>query len=256
MANQHTGHHLTPLGHYFKVIGVLFALTLITVAASRINLGHWNTPIAMFIAVVKAFLVMMIFMGLKWDSTENNLTIFSSLIFLAIFVWLTANDLFYRQKPEPVKVEKVAAAAGVDVDKLIKPTPELVKRGEGIFKQNCAMCHGENGEGNGPAASALNPKPRNFRSPAEKWKQGKKVVEIVHTLTIGVKGSAMPAFSSIPLEDRFALAHFVRSMGQNMPQDTAKDIEASGFKGGEKVTPKIPVEAAMEIMVRDAKGKR
>ena len=36
---------------------------------------------------------------------------------------------------------------------------------EEIFKTRCATCHGEGGHGDGPAAAALNPKPRNYTDP-------------------------------------------------------------------------------------------
>lgn len=35
-----------------------------------------------------------------------------------------------------------------------------------IFSSRCAACHGPEGEGNGPASAALNPKPRNFKDVA------------------------------------------------------------------------------------------
>src|SRR5271157_4380227 len=35
--------------------------------------------------------------------------------------------------------------------------------GPQLFGRYCAACHGENGDGNGPAARFLYPKPRNFR---------------------------------------------------------------------------------------------
>ncbi|MBM4778278.1 MAG: c-type cytochrome [Archangiaceae bacterium] len=39
-------------------------------------------------------------------------------------------------------------------------------KGEAQFKTFCVSCHGEKGDGNGPAGSALTPKPTNFTDPA------------------------------------------------------------------------------------------
>jgi cytochrome c553 len=39
-------------------------------------------------------------------------------------------------------------------------------KGEATYKTMCASCHGEKGDGNGPAGAALNPKPTNFTDPA------------------------------------------------------------------------------------------
>ncbi len=61
--------------------------------------------------------------------------------------------------------------------------------GAGIFRQNCAVCHGLNGLGNGPNALAMNKKPANFSNPFflkytnETWYY--KVAE-------GVPGTRMP----------------------------------------------------------------
>ena len=42
---------------------------------------------------------------------------------------------------------------------------ENLAKGKELFNANCAPCHGANGNGNGPAASSLNPKPADFMTP-------------------------------------------------------------------------------------------
>lgn len=37
-----------------------------------------------------------------------------------------------------------------------------VDKGKGLYAQNCAACHGAAGKGDGPAGTALNPKPRDL----------------------------------------------------------------------------------------------
>lgn len=39
-------------------------------------------------------------------------------------------------------------------------------KGEATFKTMCVSCHGEKGDGTGPAGAALNPHPTNFTDPA------------------------------------------------------------------------------------------
>jgi mono/diheme cytochrome c family protein len=87
-----------------------------------------------------------------------------------------------------------------------KPTPEMLEKGKKTFTTTCVACHGEKGEGNGMAAGALNPPPRNF---AEPFKQGSSPEEIFKTLSQGVPGSAMVSFSYLPESDRWALAYYV-----------------------------------------------
>lgn len=45
----------------------------------------------------------------------------------------------------------------------VEATPESIARGEEIFEHNCALCHGETGQGDGPAAAGLDPKPADLR---------------------------------------------------------------------------------------------
>ena len=45
-------------------------------------------------------------------------------------------------------------------------TGARVPRGRIVYETRCAPCHGIGGGGDGPAAAAIEPKPRNFRDPA------------------------------------------------------------------------------------------
>ena len=125
-------------------------------------------------------------------------------------------------------------AASVDVQALLKPTPALIAKGKSIFEVNCASCHGTNGKGDGPAASALNPKPRDYTSGY--WRYGGGVARIVQTITNGSPGTAMAPFPGIPLEDRFALAHYVRTFNPSKQEaDKPEDLAwLDQFGGGKK----------------------
>lgn len=155
-----------------------------------------------------------------------------------------------------------SAGAGVDVATLLKPTPELVAKGKELFTVNCASCHGPNGFGDGPASAALNPKPRNFHQGY--WKYGGGVARIVQTISTGSSGTAMAAFTAIPLEDRFALAHFVRTFSPKPEADRPEDLawlgpiggapgEAAGTPGAgpggpPQPGPSIPIELALRLV--------
>ena len=104
-----------------------------------------------------------------------------------------------------ISVSTVAFAAGAAP----VVTPQLLQKGKAAFSENCASCHGQTGEGDGPAAAYLNPKPRIFST--GKFKAGSEPSEIFKTITAGLPGSAMPSFSQLKEEDRWALAYYVHS---------------------------------------------
>ncbi|MEJ2363268.1 MAG: cytochrome c [Deltaproteobacteria bacterium] len=68
--------------------------------------------------------------------------------------------------------------------------------GKNLYVSKCKICHGIKGDGKGPAAFALNPKPQNFTDPAF-WQ--KDVEEKITTTITKGKGS-MPAFQLKPGE--------------------------------------------------------
>lgn len=89
-------------------------------------------------------------------------------------------------------------------------TPELKEKGKKSYSANCASCHGDTGDGNGPTGKYLTPKPQDFAT--GKFKQGDKLEQIFATITDGVKGNLMMAsFKHMPEEERWALAYFVQA---------------------------------------------
>lgn len=151
-------------------------------------------------------------------------------------------------------------AAAVDVATLLRSSPELVAKGKTLFTVNCASCHGVAGKGDGPAAAALNPKPRDFTGTY--WRYGGGVARIVQTISTGSPGTAMASFIMIPLEDRFALAHYVRTFGTKPEEDKPQDLAwlgpvgsapggagaVPGAGGPAKPGPSIPVELAVRLL--------
>ena len=115
-----------------------------------------------------------------------------------------------------------AAASKVDVSALMTATPELLAKGKADFGINCASCHGALGKGDGPAAAALNPKPRNFTEGY--WRYGGGLARVVRTISEGSPGTAMAQFPAIPMEDRIAIAHYVRSLAPKLEEDKPEDL--------------------------------
>ncbi|MCY2985460.1 MAG: cytochrome c [Planctomycetota bacterium] len=95
------------------------------------------------------------------------------------------------------------------------PPAATVEPGEkGLYRQLCASCHGESGQGRGPVAASQNPYPREFRHGIFKYKstarKNKPVkADIARALRKGLSGSQMPLFNKLPDAKINALVDYV-----------------------------------------------
>jgi len=80
----------------FAVLLALLTLTGLTVGASFIDMGKLNVWVALGIASVKASLVLMIFMHLKFEGRALILSFLSTVFFLAIMISFTFWDIAFR----------------------------------------------------------------------------------------------------------------------------------------------------------------
>ena len=88
--------HVSPKSTYYAIFGALMVLTGITVAAAFVNLGSFNFPVAIAIAITKATLVILFFMHVKYSSRLTKMVVAMSFFFLAIMFGLTLTDYMSR----------------------------------------------------------------------------------------------------------------------------------------------------------------
>ena len=88
--------HVVPQRVYLAIFGGLMALTLITVAVAFIDLGNLNVLVAMAVAVIKATLVVLFFMHVKYASRITKLVVISSLVWLGFLFFITLSDYLTR----------------------------------------------------------------------------------------------------------------------------------------------------------------
>lgn len=251
---HHSPHYILPDSKAIKTGIMLLILTGVTVALSFVHLGKLNFVVGMIVATLKGLLVTGIFMGLAKDR-KSNLVIFStSFIFLTVFIVLTSTDLLFRGDVY-VKGPLIRDTGTSKFSKGWEPTPELIAHGKVVFAQQCTACHGDAGDGKGPAAAALNPHPRNFHV-ADGWKNGRKPSQIFKTLKDGIPGGAMASFGTLPLDDRWALTHYVASLGPDVLKDTTQDLAAIGIDPTKEsvtsdVAKSIPLDFAMKRTATD-----
>jgi hypothetical protein len=153
-----------------------------------------------------------------------------------------------------IPFQSPAVLPPVDVMKVGVATPELIQKGKELFRANCASCHGENGEGDGPAGAVLNPKPRIFHSTAG-WTNGSKVSQMYKTLQEGIVKNGMASYSYLPPGDRFALIHFVRAFASGHPADTREELQGLEttyqLSKGSIVAGQIPIKKAAQLVLSE-----
>lgn len=84
--------------------------------------------------------------------------------------------------------------------------------GQTVYAANCTSCHGRAGNGKGPAAIALKPKPPDFTAPA--WWAGKTDAQIAASIRSGRPGTSMTAFTQLPDADVANLVAYLRGFAQ------------------------------------------
>ena len=88
--------HRVPPRIYFAIFAALMVLTAVTVTAAFFNLGPLNTIVAMTIAVIKALLVVLYFMHLRYSERLTWLFAGAGVAWLMILLALTISDYLSR----------------------------------------------------------------------------------------------------------------------------------------------------------------
>ncbi len=85
-----------------------------------------------------------------------------------------------------------------------------IQNGENIFRNNCASCHGEKGNGEGIAGKLLNPKPANFLN--DTLMNNFSPFQIYNTVRLGISGTAMVPLNQLSDKEVWDAAFYVSSL--------------------------------------------
>jgi len=147
------------------VFGALVLLTIITVITARIDIGMFNVPLALAIASTKAFLVISIFMALRYDNRVNSLILAIGSVFVLVFLALTLSDTSLRGflgimpageidtvVQEGGNTDSVSVAGETDTT----PPPVAADGAELFTRYLCNTCHSLDGTaGAGPTLQGI-----------------------------------------------------------------------------------------------------
>jgi mono/diheme cytochrome c family protein/tRNA A-37 threonylcarbamoyl transferase component Bud32 len=118
-----------------------------------------------------------------------------------------------------------------------KVTKKLIRRGREVYLDNCDRCHGKSGRGDGPAAEYLGRLPANLTNGFYKLRSTPEDSiptdrDILRTLTVGVGTGIMPGFPKLPIEDRWALVAYVKTLSRRFRNEEPGEVAV--------VPPRIP----------------
>jgi mono/diheme cytochrome c family protein len=121
--------------------------------------------------------------------------------------------------PNSVPVEGLAYTPGGPAPENPVPADSVsVSRGKELFALNCAICHGQEGKGDGIVGAALANKPADLTSPAMR---GLRDGDIFLTISQGIPdgtGWRMPPLNeNLTVRDRWDVVNFIRTVLQSQP---------------------------------------
>ncbi|KPW95697.1 cytochrome c/FTR1 family iron permease [Pseudomonas syringae pv. coryli] len=113
---------------------------------------------------------------------------------------------------------KLALAYEISQAPAITPDPA---RGAPLYAQNCSVCHGDSGAGDGPAGIGLEPPPSNLRDTARLDRLS--LYDLYNATGLGIAGTDMPAFAD-QLDDRqrWDIATYIASFSAQPVAQPAK----------------------------------
>jgi mono/diheme cytochrome c family protein len=105
-----------------------------------------------------------------------------------------------------------ASPAALPAADMSAPLPRGLRgdaaRGRELYLRNCFVCHGEQGDGEGPRSYFIKPPPRNFQAPESRRALNRPA--LFQAISAGKRGTVMPAWSSVLNDAQIAdVAEFV-----------------------------------------------
>jgi high-affinity iron transporter len=108
-----------------------------------------------------------------------------------------------------------------------KRAPDVVA-GARLYSEHCTACHGASGQGDGPLAAGLDPRPNNFHEHARQ--DQRSVYALYNAISLGVAGTAMQSFHDLKDEQRWALAFYVSNF---LASDAQRQAGAAAWAAGD-----------------------
>jgi caa(3)-type oxidase subunit IV len=249
--SEHAGDHSPKF--YVRIWAILLVLLIISVMGPMLEIKLVTLITAFGIAMVKAYLVAKNFMHLNIERRYIVYLLVTGVVFILLFFSGVAPDVMHHEGENwqnlaaAAEVERGLAAEGHAVEGPSAPvapsTPEEFVA-SAKFQALCSSCHGAEGNGQGPAAAALNPKPANFTDPAF-WETRTRD-SIMETIRLGGaatgKSPVMPPFGGTFSDAQIGeMADYLMTLN---PAGAAEPVEAGEGAEGAPAATDAGAEAA------------
>lgn len=144
-----------------------------------------------------------------WDA-KSRIKLLLSFAALAVFISLSATGFV---------IVRLSASDERPVS--------VIEQGRVIYEQNCAICHGTLGDGRGMAQMMLRTKPRDFRQGIFKFRStptGSLPTDedLFQTISKGLRGTGMVSEDHLPVAERRAVIHYVKTFSERFQNDKPK----------------------------------
>jgi len=126
-------------------------------------------------------------------------------------------------------IAAVVAFAGAQPSRA--SAPAQAADGKAIYTQRCEVCHGVEGDGNGPAAVNLDPRPRDFRRGWYKIRtttsgQLPTDADLVQVISNGMPGTTMPDWKGVLTIDEIgAVSLYIKGFARRFERETPAQVE-------------------------------
>jgi mono/diheme cytochrome c family protein len=137
--------------------------------------------------------------------------------------------------------------------------------GRNLYMRHCLHCHGVSGDGNGPTANYLNPRPRDYRLGIFKFTSTAggikaRADDLLLTLVNGIPGTSMPSFALLKKDELDALTEYVRWLSTRgefeklltteLSADYSKKAVADRINNKEEPAKRSDILAALDLLIK------
>ncbi len=145
-------------------------------------------------------------------------------------------------------------------DQIVIDGGTVLKHGRELYQRHCSHCHGTSGDGAGPTAEYLNPRPRDYRHGVFKFTSTNGQAkasrsDLRRILANGIPGTYMPSF--VPMLDEIELSHvieYIRFLAMRGEFERRLASELSSDYSAEAVSSRVESGETMQEIIEELKG--